>query len=409
MVFEEMTSGLTKEQKAVFDTSSKFFRQVWRPAEIKLDRLPAPEDVIAQDSVLWDVFRQSYELGYHKILFPEAYGGMGLEPKTNALLLEEMGYTASGIAMGLGVCSTPYFFAMLSEDPEMQGLVKNYCEDTEGRMTGCWAITEPDHGSDILFVGGAHSRNPKCAHQVRAVLDGDHYVINGQKAAWVTNGSFAAYAAVFLGLDSSRGSEGGGIAVIPLDLPGVTRGRPLDKMGLRAANQGEIFFDEVRIPKSYMVIHDPEVYTLTLNQFLAMANASMGVTFAGTARAAFDEALRYAKERVQGARPIIEHQAVKMKLFDMFTSVEAARSLAHRVYVHNTTAEEAALEYSIAAKIFSTETAFRAASQAIQIFGSYGLSKEYLIEKLFRDTRSSMIADGVNETLALKGAELLSN
>jgi len=163
----------------------------------------------------------------------------------------------------------------------------------------------------------------------------------------------------------------------------------------------------VRIPKANVICSDPVTYRAMSEGILAAANAGMGTTFVGVAQAAFDEALEYAKQRVQGGRVIFEHQSVKGRLFDMFTQVEAARSLARRVAVYNSRAEIPAVHYSIASKVFATETAFRVASQAIQIFGGIGLSKESVIEKIFRDARAAMIEDGVNETLALGGAEKL--
>jgi alkylation response protein AidB-like acyl-CoA dehydrogenase len=138
----------------------------------------------------------------------------------------------------------------------------------------------------------------------------------------------------------------------------------------------------------------------------------MGLTFAGCAYAALEEALCYAQERVQGGKTIINHQAVKLRVFDMFASVEAARSLARRVWVYNmeqiNNMQPPAVHYAMASKIFSTETSTRVASQAIQIFGGVGLTKEYIIEKIYRDARASMIEDGVNDVLALDGADRLT-
>jgi len=152
---------------------------------------------------------------------------------------------------------------------------------------------------------------------------------------------------------------------------------------------------------------DPAVYAVLMDATLASANAGMGTCFVGLAQAALDEAIAYCKQRVQGGRVIFEHQSVKARLFDMFIAVEAARSLSRRVVMYNRVVVPPALHYSIASKIMATETAFRVASQAIQLHGGYGLTKDFHIEKIFRDARAAMIEDGVNETLALTGADKL--
>jgi len=150
-----------------------------------------------------------------------------------------------------------------------------------------------------------------------------------------------------------------------------------------------------------------DAYGFILETVLTMANAGMGTIFVGVARAALEHAIDYAKERVQGGVPIFEHQSVKARLFKMFAQVEAARSLARRVSIYNATNQPGLVQYSIASKVFSTNTAFEAASSALQIYGGNGLSREYPIEKLLRDARASMIEDGCNDILSLVGAEKL--
>ena len=411
MGLRELNIDLTKEHVALWDQTKKFFSEVWRPAAIELDSLADPAEVIAEGSVLWDMLARTYELGYHTMSFPEEFGGQNLDPLSGALISELMGWAAPDLAVSFAVNTTPFFYSMFSPDQEMQDLTRKFVADREAKMTGCWAITEPDHGSDWILFESPDSKVPACTPQVRAVPDGDHYVISGQKSAWVSNGTFAKFAALWLCLDPSQGMDAGGIACIPLDLPGVSRGKPLNKMGQRALNQGEIFFDNVRIPKSMMIAQDPVTFKFMSNAQLAIANGWMGLCFAGCALAALEEALEYAGTRVQGGRPIIEHQNIKLKIFDMFASVEAARSLARRSMVFNSAQVEQmqppAVHYSMASKIMSTETAFRVASQALQVFGGYGLSKEYLIEKIFRDARAAMIEDGTNEVLAMDGADRL--
>jgi len=149
-----------------------------------------------------------------------------------------------------------------------------------------------------------------------------------------------------------------------------------------------------------------ELYATAVEHVLTMANAAMGTIFVGLARAALEHALVYARERVQGGRPIFEHQSVRARLFRMFSQVEAARALARRVLIHNSV-QPPLLQYSIASKVFCTNTAFEVASAALQIFGGNGLTREYPVEKLLRDARASMIEDGCNELLSLVGAAKL--
>jgi alkylation response protein AidB-like acyl-CoA dehydrogenase len=237
-------------------------------------------------------------------------------------------------------------------------------------------------------------------------LKGNEYVINGQKSAWVSNGTIATHSVLHVGLDPSRGMEGQGIAICPLDLPGITKGKPLDKIGQRPLNQGEIFFDDVHLPKEYMIVtpQPPSAEAEEGGGLFGGAGTPMGsmaVMFGGLAKAAFDEALKYALERVQGGIPIFEHKNIKLKLFEMFMMVESARSLARRMQMFNTLSGASSPVHTMAGKWLSTEAAFKVASEAIQIFGGNGLSREYPIEKIFRDARAAMIEDGTNEVLAL--------
>jgi alkylation response protein AidB-like acyl-CoA dehydrogenase len=406
MAYRDLDFNLTDEQKALRDTIRKFGAEVMRPAGEKLDKLADPQDVIAKGSVLWDVIRTYRELGIHKRGLPKALGGMmeDMDPMSNLLIGEEMGYADAGLTISLGACGMPFSYAALFPNPKLQELARAYAEDTKGELIGCWAITEPDHGGDWSLGGD----NPKCGPSVRGVLKGDEYIVNGQKAAWVSNGTIATHAVFHVGLDPEKGMQGQGLAIIPLDLPGITKGKPLDKIGQRPLNQGEIFFEEVKIPKEYMVM-TPDLGVMdTMGEFiLAGANGGMAITFAGLAKAAYDEAFKYANERIQGGVPIIQHQNIQLKIFKMFTLVEAARAATRRMTMYNAVNQPPSGAHAVAAKCFSTETAFQVASEAIQIFGGNGLSREYPVEKIFRDARAAMIEDGVNETLSLSAVQYL--
>jgi len=397
----EIEVGLSDQEREVRDSVHKFAEEVMRPAGAVLDRLSDPAAVSAPRSVLWNVFDQYRGLGLQEL--DTLSGDMSpLETaRLRCLVSEELGWGDSGLAISLGVSGFHRMFAQMSGRP---ALIERFCGADDGEI-GCWAITEPDHGSDSLAVTERAFTSPSLKANCVARRDGDEYVIRGQKSAWVSNGTISTVAALFCTLDPSQGLSGGGVCLVPLDLPGVSRGKPIDKLGQRALDQGEIFFDEVRIPADYMIVGS-ELYATAVETVLTLANASMGTIFVGVARAALELALGYAHERIQGGQPIFEHQSVKARIFRMFTQAEAARSLARRVMHYNATSAPL-LQYSIASKVFSTTTAFEVASAALQIFGGNGLTREYPIEKILRDARASMIEDGCNEVLSLVGASKL--
>ena len=404
MSYLELNKQLTTEESAVKSAAHRFAADVLRPVSLELDMLADPEDVISEGSAFWVVFREYYKRAYHTAVLPESSGGVALSPLARHLQAEELGWGSADFAVGLSVASFPFSFAALSGQPEiMTNIVQPFAEDRDARYIGCWAITEPQHGSDTLMVGSPQFARSETAGDVRALRDGGGWLIRGQKSAWVSNGTIATHALAFLSLDPSLGPAAGGVALIPLDLPGVTRGKPLNKLGQRALNQGEIFFDDVSIPIECMLVGS-EAYTHVLDSVLAGANAFMGATFTGVARAALEEALGYARQRVQGGKSISEHQAVQLKLANMFVEVEAARSLSRAAMVYNTSSSPPSTEHSIAAKVFCTQAAFQVASEAVQVFGGYGLAKRVLVEKLFRDARAALIEDGTNEVMSLTAA-----
>jgi alkylation response protein AidB-like acyl-CoA dehydrogenase len=398
----DLDFDLSEDELFVKHTAHRFASEVLRPAGRTLDKL-SPDEVVAPDSIFWDVWNQYQELGFNAL---DSTQDPDSDPVTAArlrcIINEEMGWGDAGLAIAFGAGSMPHTLAGMSERPELM-------ERFPVEEIGCWAITEPGHGSDMIDfddrLGPAGSK--RGAANCLARGEGDEFVISGQKAAWVSNGTVARSAALYCATETVDGHTGGGIFLVPLDLEGVSRGKPLNKIGQRALNQGEIFFDQVRIPASFMVC-GPEEYRFMTDMTLCMANSGMGSYFVGTARAALDLALDYARERTQGGVPIIEHQNVKAHLFTMYRKVEAARALNRRVCMRNAGSEMPALEAAIASKVTSTLTAFEVASDALQIFGGAGISQEYPIEKIFRDARISMIEDGCNDVLGLVAADRLA-
>jgi alkylation response protein AidB-like acyl-CoA dehydrogenase len=406
-MYRELELRLTPEQAALRERAHAFAKDVLRPAAAALDRLVDPADVVAQRSPLWGTLRQAYRLGFHRATLSADVGGLGLGGLEQHLLFEELGWGSADLALTIGVASFPFVAAAQTGNRELiEQYVRPFAEDIEARIIGCWAITEPEHGSDMLMLGTPQFHDPRVSGELIARRAREYYVLNGQKAPWVSNGTIATHALTFVAIDPGQGMAGGGVAIVPLLLHGVSRGKPLEKTAQRGLNQGELAFDEVRIHESEMIT-DPTLYEFVLDRTLVLAHGLMAAIFTGVARAAYEAALAYARGRVQGGKPICEHQLVQKRLFDMFARVEACRALSRAAMIYNHATVPPATECAIAAKTFCTETALAVTDSAVQLFGANSLRHEHLVEKLSRDARASLIEHGSNDILALVGARRL--
>ncbi len=400
MSYHEINSNITNDHDLLKQSVHDFAMEVLRPASIKLDQL-SPEAVIEKDSIFYDCMRRMYELGYHTAMLPAEVGGLGLDPLGQHIFFEELGHASPGFAIGIAVACFGPLFAAMTGQPELVGkYVLPFTECKDASNFSCWAITEPNHGSDNLTVGMEHFSDAKIVQQVRAVKKGNQWILNGQKSAWVSCGPVATNAVVFVNIDPSMGLSGGGICMIDLNQPGVSKGKPLDKIGQRELPQGELYFDDAICPEE-MMFFNQDSYEIMTGATLAHANAIMGAIFTGVARSAYELALQHSLERVQGGKLLSQHQMVQKRLFDMFRKVETARSLSRTVLDFHLTTALPDKKYSIVSKVTCTDIAFEVANDAVQLFGGYGLSKEYPIEKIFRDARAGLIEDGSNESLAL--------
>jgi len=394
-----LEAPLSEMEQMIQDNMHHFAKEVLRPIGQQIDKM-TPEEAIAADSPLWEVLKQASDFGLNIKTLLE------LEPNERSRLMliasEEMAWGDGGLAGMILVNQMPGLYSALAGNMEMV----DYCD---GKL-GCWGITEPDHGTDMLDAGaqiaavnGNYGR-PNCI----ARIEKDHIIINGQKSAWVSGAITAQVCALYCHVEQEGETKPGAVMIVPLDIEGVSKGKPLDKIGFRGLNQGEIYFDNVKIPINHLLVSSDK-YEDMVGHTLAEANIHVANLAVGVARSAFEHALEYAHERKQGGVAIIQHQNVRHRLFHMFRKIEAARALTRRAAEYNATAPQPALQGSIASKINATQTAFEVASEALQIFGGNGLTKEYPMEKLLRDARASMIADGCNEMLAIKGGSLLIN
>jgi len=390
---------LSEMEQTIQDNVHHFALNVLRPVGVALDRA-TPEEVIAPGSALWTVLEKAQGLGLSMTALAD------LPPLERVRLLaiasEELAWGDAGLAGAILVNHFPVMYSMLAGNAAMV----HYCE---GKL-GCWGITEPEHGSDMLdgnaalaAPGGSYGR-PDCV----ARIVGDRIVVNGKKAAWVSGAVTAQVCALYCHLEEGGKTRPGVALIVPLDLPGVSRGKPLNKIGFRGLNQGELYFDNVEVPVANLLA-GPDTYEDFVYRTLCEANPHVAALSVGLARAAFEHALEYAHRRKQGGVAIIRHTSVRLRLFEMFRKVEASRALTHRVMAFNATAPRPSLLASASAKVTATQNAFEVASEAVQIFGGNGVTREYPVEKLFRDARSSLIADGLNEMLGMKGGTDLIN
>lgn len=400
-----LEANLSEEQRFIQDSAHRFAKEVMRPIAKKLDKLSA-EQVVAADSPLWEFLTKLQESGLLDLDTIVAMDNQQLA-SILPLLFEELGWGDTGLTILALASSLTSLAALGTGDAEL-------IERFVGKP-GCWMATQPDRGSDCADLDAMEvypgSRQTK--GNLIARLDGDEIVINGQTSAWVTGAPIAQNGYLFCPCDFGEGLHNtkGGLnciaALVPFDLPGVSKGKPLDKLGQRSLPQGEIYLDNVRIPRKY-VLAEKEAAENAFFGTLTFANMEMGLTFTGLARAAYEHALAYVHERKQGGTQLINHQTVRLRLFNLWQKVESSRAMAHRAVTYNYSINGPHALASVTSKTLVTRQALEVASEALTLLGGNGLSCEYPLEKLLRDAQASLIEDGENTILALKGAGWLS-
>lgn len=372
-----MNFELTKEQEMVRKMVRDFAEEVIRPRAIEIDtkaEFPA------------DIFKQIGELGLLGIPFPEEYGGSGGDTVSYALAVEEIGRvcgsTGLSYAAAVSLGASPLYY--FGTDEQKEKFLKPLAA---GKALSSFGLTEPNAGSD---AGGT---------MTTAILEGDHYVINGEKC-FITNASFAELLIVtaVTGKDKD-GKKLISSIIVPTDTDGVTITSNYDKMGVRGSDTAEIVLDQVIVPKENVL---GEVNN-GFKQFLATLDGgriSIGALGVGIAQGSLDKALAYAKERKQFGQSISKFQAIQFKLADMAMEVELARTMVHKAAWLKDQGKPFGKEAAFA-KLFASETAVRAADEAIQIHGGYGYMREYEVERYLRDAKLLEIGEGTSEVQRL--------
>jgi alkylation response protein AidB-like acyl-CoA dehydrogenase len=329
-----------------------------------------------------DLFDEMGKLGFLGLPYPEEYGGGGMDFVAYALAVEEISKacasTGIGVSVHVSLCAWPIF--KYGTDEQKQ---KYLTPLAEGTKLGAFGLTEPNAGTD---VGGATTT---------AAKEGDSYILNGTKV-FNTNGGEAEIEVVFAITNKEAGPVKGMSAfIVEKGTPGFSFGKKEIKMGIRSSVQRELIFENCRVPAANLLGKEGEGFKIAMT---ALDGGRIGVAAqsVGIAQAAMEAAVRYAKERVQFGKPIASQQAISFMLADMATQIEAARLLTLRAAYsksnHLPYAKEAAM-----AKMFASDTAMQVATDAVQVFGGYGFSREYPVERLMRDAKITQIYEGTNQ------------
>ena len=397
--------SLTDTQQQLLGMARDFGKEVLGPAEIALDKLADP-DAVFQDERYWSAMKQAFELGFHKMTINEHFGGLGLDASTTGLVWEEFGRWAPGFAASLiAGASVPAIVGFLAGHNEklVERFVTPFVEDTTGRAITAWGSSEPGIGSD-----GKNYADKSVHHQTKAEKCDGGYKLSGTKSSFVSNGGIANALLMFACLEPEMGICGSGAFLVPGDAPGVEKSKAVDRIGLRVLNQAPVFMEGVELPEENLIFPPGEGYPFLHSSIITVGNLSTGYIALGLMRAAYEEAMAYAKERVQWGKPIVEHQLVARKLFQIHAAIESCRALLWKGSWHSTNQFPGDLKTSLTAKVWTTELACKHTAEMVQILGGYGLTRDYNLEKYMRDAQMLKVMDGTNDTLMLKTTGLLA-
>ncbi|HPA95974.1 MAG: acyl-CoA dehydrogenase [Acidobacteria bacterium] len=375
-----MRIELSEEQLLLQDTVRRFAAEVVAPRAKEIDE----SGVFPRE-----FFARAAELGLTGVAVPEQYGGAGMDVVSYCLVIEEISRAcaSSGVILSVNnslVCDPILAFG--TEEQKREFLTPL----AAGEKIGCFALTEPDAGSDAAAL------------RTTARRDGDDYLLDGSKV-FITNGLAADVAIVFASVDLSRGHKGITAFLVPMDTPGLTRGGHQYKLGVQASGTTELFFENLRVPARYRLGDEGQGFRIAMAT-LDGGRIGIAAQAVGIARGAFEEARRYARERQQFGRAIAEFQTIQFYLADMAVEIDAARLLTWKAAWKKQQGGRYSLE-AAQAKLFASEAAQRVTNKALQIHGGYGYTREYNVERYFRDARITEIYEGTSEIQKLVIAE----
>ena len=326
-----------------------------------------------------EIYDKAIEMQLHMLEVPEEYGGMGLDRVSVAALIEQMAIADSGFATTISASGLGMKPVLIGGTEAQK---QHACDLIVNGGFAAFCLTEPGAGSDAS------------AGKTTAVRDGDSYILNGRKC-FITNGAVSSFYCVTAMTDKSAGTKGISMFFIEKDTPGLSTGHEEDKMGIRTSNTCDVVLEDCRIPASNLIGAEGQGFSIAMKT-LDQARAWMGCIATGSAQRGMEEAIAYGKERIQFGKPVLKNQALQFKIADMAIKIETARQMV----AHALTLMDLGLPFSkesAIAKCYASDIAMEVASEAIQMFGGYGYSREYPVEKLLRDAKIFQIFEGTNE------------
>jgi alkylation response protein AidB-like acyl-CoA dehydrogenase len=367
-----MDFELTEEQRMVKEAAADFAKNTL---------LPKAQEFDEKEEIPKEIYKELGELGYMGMLLPEEYGGSNLDFVSYICAMEEFAKACAALMISISVHNSLVCDAILNfGTPEQK---KKYLPPlARGEKIGAYSLTEPGAGTD---AGGL---------KTTAILKGDHFLVNGTKT-FVTNGGIADLFMVFVSSKPELKSKGISCLLVEKGTDGFSVGIKEKKMGLRGSDTRELSFADGKIPKENLLGKENDGFRVALS-LLNSGRIGVGSQCVGIAQAAYEEALKYSKERVQFGQPICNFQAIAFKLADMVMQIDAGRLLVYRA-AHLKDMGKKCIQEASMAKLFASEMVNRVVNEAVQIHGGYGYMKEYAVERYFRDARVTEIYEGTSE------------
>jgi acyl-CoA dehydrogenase len=363
--------SLTEEQETLITTARDFARKHIIPVAGKLDE---------HGTFPKDILKQMWELGFMNAEVPTGYGGAGLSCYEHGLLIEEIAYGCAGVNTSMAANMLGAMPVVLAGNEEQKKKYLGWL--TREPIFAAYACSEPDAGSDVAGM------------TTKVTKHGDEYVLNGQKR-WITNAGVASWFSVLATFDKAQKHKGITAFVVDASTPGVKIGRKEDKLGQRCSNTCDIIFEDAKIPKSALLGEEGGGFKVAMKTF-DRSRPWIAAGAAGLIRRCLEESRAYALERKTFGVPIAQHQAIQFILAEMGIAYEASKALAQRAawMVDQGKLDSVASSY---AKAYSADAAMKAAVEAVQVFGGYGYTKEYPVEKLMRDAKLLQIYEGTSQ------------